>query len=318
MTRRYAGTADEGGTPRAARRAPVSPVPDIGTAGPGPRDGEAAISRRTFAALALGASATTLTRFTPARPAAARRAVRNVVLVHGAYADGSSWLEVIERLQEAGLNVTSVQNPLTSLADDVAATERALALQDGPTVLAGHSWAGTVISQAGLARVVTGLVYAAARAPDAGEDYTALAARYPEPPANAGLVASGGFKQLSERAFLRDFANGVPRRRALALYAAQGRVSDALFTAKTTVAAWRHRPTWYAVSRNDRTTSPDLERFLAARMRATTIELESGHLSIVTHPGRIAALILDATAHRGPAPRRTAGGPHALRREWPV
>lgn len=226
--------------------------------------------------------------------------VRNVVLVHGAYADGSSWSEVIERLQSAGMNVTSVQNPLTSLADDVAATERALALQDGPTILAAHSWGGTVISQAGLASNVTGLVYVAARAPDAGEDYTALAAKFPTPPANAQLVESGGFKQLSKEGFLRDFAGGVPRRRALALYAAQGRIASSLFpTSTTTVAAWRHKPTWYAVSKNDRTTSTELERFLAARMRAKTIELDSSHLSIVTHPDAIAQLILDAAAHQG-------------------
>jgi pimeloyl-ACP methyl ester carboxylesterase len=224
--------------------------------------------------------------------------VRNVVLVHGAYADGSSWADVIERLQAAGLNVTSVQNPLTSLADDVAATKRALALQDGPTILAAHSWGGTVISEAGLSPNVAGLVYVAARAPDAGEDYAALAARFPPPPANAGLVGSDGFKQLSRTAFLRDFAGDVPEKRALGLYAVQGRISDALFTGKTTVAAWRHKPTWYAISRNDRTTSPDLERFLAARMGARTRELDSSHLSIVSHPAEITQLILDAAAGR--------------------
>ncbi|WP_371543548.1 alpha/beta hydrolase [Streptomyces sp. NBC_00554] len=267
------------------------------------------ISRRTFSG-ALTAGAATAVAGVPATGAAAQERpapshpgdapVRNVVLVHGAYADGSSWSEVIERLQSAGMNVTSVQNPLTSLADDVAATERALALQDGPTILAAHSWGGTVISQAGLASNVTGLVYVAARAPDAGEDYTALAAKFPTPPANAQLVESGGFKQLSKEGFLRDFAGGVPRRRALALYAAQGRIASSLFpTSTTTVAAWRHKPTWYAVSKNDRTTSTELERFLAARMRAKTIELDSSHLSIVTHPDAIAQLILDAAAHQG-------------------
>lgn len=220
--------------------------------------------------------------------------MRNVVLVHGAYADGSSWSDVIVRLQAAGMNVTSVQNPLTSLADDVAATQRALALQQGPTIPAGHSWGGTVISQAGVAPNVTGLVYVAARAPDAGEDYAALAAKYPTPPANAGLVGSDGFKQLTQEAFLQDFAGGVPRPRALALYAAQGRISDSLFSGRTTVAAWRQKPTWYAVSKNDKTTSPELERFLAARMRAKTIELDSSHLSIVTHPAAIAQLIITA------------------------
>src|SRR5271155_4965333 len=135
--------------------------------------------------------------------------VRNVVLVHGAYADGSSWSEVIERLQGAGLAATAVQNPLTSLADDVAHTRRVLALQDGPAILAGHSFAGTVITEAGMDPRVVGLVYVAARAPDAGEDYAALANRFPAPPANAGLVYTGGFGALSEDAFLNDFANGV-------------------------------------------------------------------------------------------------------------
>lgn len=265
------------------------------------------ISRRTFSkVLAAGVATASITGLSAAQASAGAasqaatgakaKAVRNVVLVHGAYADGSSWSEVIERLQAAGLNVTSVQNPLTSLSDDVAATRRALALQDGPTILAAHSWGGTVISEAGLASNVTGLVYVAARAPDAGEDYAALAAQFPTPPANAGLVESGGFKQLSKEAFLRDFAGDVPRSLALSLYAAQGRISDSLFTSKTSVAAWRHKPTWYAVSRNDRTTSPDLERFLAARMGAKTMELDSSHLSIVSHPAAITKLILDAAA----------------------
>lgn len=131
--------------------------------------------------------------------------------------DGSSWSEVIGRLQQAGLKATAVQNPLTSLADDVAATRRILALQDGPTVLVGHSWAGTVISEAGIAPKVAALVYVAARAPDANEDYTALAKKFPTPPANAGLVLSGGFAQLTEEAFLRDFAAGVDPAKARVL-----------------------------------------------------------------------------------------------------
>src|SRR3979411_1814142 len=164
------------------------------------------ISRRTFIALTAGAATASLTGLSSVLASAGTRAraVRNVVLVHGAYADGSSWSEEIGRLQAAGLNVTSVQNPLTSLADDVAATERALALQDGPTILAAHSWGGTVISQAGLSSSnVSRLVYVAARAPDAGENYSALAAQFPTPPANAGLVKSGGFTQLSQDASLQ-------------------------------------------------------------------------------------------------------------------
>src|SRR5271156_4151801 len=131
--------------------------------------------------------------------------VRNVVLVHGAYADGSSWSAVIERLQSAGLTATAVQNPLTSLADDVAHTRRVLALHDGPVILAGHSFAGRVITEAGIEPRVAGLVYVAARAPDAGEDYAALAQRFPAPPASAGLVYTDEFGALTEDAFLNDF-----------------------------------------------------------------------------------------------------------------
>ncbi|MTV39430.1 alpha/beta fold hydrolase [Duganella radicis] len=226
---------------------------------------------------------------------AASASVDNIVLVHGAYADGSCWNEVIALLQKEGKHVTSVQNPLTSLADDAEATRRVLALQDGPTVLVGHSWAGTVISETGGDPKVKALVYVAARAPDAGEDYGALAATFPAPPASKGLVRSpDGFAQLSEEAFVRDFAGDLDPARARVLYAGQGRISQTLFSGRTTQAAWKLKPTYYAVSANDRTTSPDLERFLARRMGARTIELPSSHLSMISHAREIADLILEA------------------------
>jgi pimeloyl-ACP methyl ester carboxylesterase len=223
----------------------------------------------------------------------------NVVLVHGAYADGSSWSGVIEWLQAAGLRVTAVQNPLSSLTDDVAHTRRALALQDGPTILAGHSFAGTIISQAGIDPQVVGLVYVAARAPDAGEDHAALAKDFPSPPASAGLVYQEGFGALTEDAFMNDFANGVDPIKARTLFAVQGRVSETLFSERTTAAAWRSKPCWYAVSRRDRTISPELERLLAERMQATTVELDAGHLSLVSHAREVAELIIDAARSTG-------------------
>ena len=226
----------------------------------------------------------------PLRPAQAR----NVVLVHGAWADGSSWSEVIARLQAAGLHVTAVQNPLTSLADSVAATRRALALQDGPTVMVGHSWSGTVISETGTDPKVTALVYVAARAPDAAEDFVALSGKFPTMPVRAGVKEHDGFAYLSEDAFLRYFANGVSREKAEVLYAEQEPPAASLFGERTSVAAWHSKPSWYAVSKLDQTISPDLERFLAQRMKATTVELDAGHLSLVSHAQEISELILAA------------------------
>ena len=223
---------------------------------------------------------------------------KNVVLVHGAWADGSSWSEVIPILQAAGLHVTAVQNPLSSLADSVEATKRALAEQDGPTVLVAHSWGGTVISETGMDPKVSALVYVAARGPDAGEDFVALSGKFPTGPVRAGIQEHDGFTKLSEDSFLKYFANGVEPTKAEVLYAVQEPTAVSLFAGRTTVAAWRSRPSWYAVSKQDQTINPDLERFLAKRMNATTVELDAGHLSLVSHPKEIADLILAAAGHK--------------------
>jgi pimeloyl-ACP methyl ester carboxylesterase len=248
---------------------------------------------RKLLVISLGIVSPMLFAAEPAQPAEPVQA-RNVVLVHGAWADGSSWEEVITRLQAAGLHVTSVQNPLTSLADSVAASRRALALQDGPTVLVGHSWSGTVVSEAGADPKVSALVYVAARAPDAAEDFVALSGKFPTMPVRAGVQNHDGFAWLSEDAFLQYFANGVPREKAEVLYATQEPPAASLFGERTTVAAWRSKPSWYAVSNLDQTISPDLERFLAKRMKATTVELDAGHLSLVSNPQEITELILAA------------------------
>ncbi len=249
--------------------------------------------RRTVMGIlaATGAAGLLLDRAAAAPPAPK---ARNAVLVHGLFADGSCWSEVIPRLQAAGLNVTAVQNPLTTLAASVAATQRALALQDGPTVLVGHSFAGMIVTEAGVDPKVVSLVYVAARAPDAGEDYAALAKRFPTPPASAGIVWSGDYGQLGEAAFLRDFAGDLPAARARVLYAVQSPFERSLLAGKTKNAAWRSKPSWYAVSTEDRTIDPDLERFMAKRMGATTIEVKASHLSLLSQPDAIAKLILDA------------------------
>jgi pimeloyl-ACP methyl ester carboxylesterase len=250
------------------------------------------INRRdVLSAFALGAAAF----LTPAVLRAEEPRAKNIVLVHGLFADGSCWVEVIGRLQQAGYTVTSVQNPLTTLDDGVSAARRVLDRQDGPTILVGHSFSGMIVTEAGAHPKVTALVYIAARAPDAGEDYTALASRYPTPPASAGIVFDGDEGRLTEAAFLRDFAGDVPAAKAKVLYAVQEPFHKALLISKTTEAAWRSKPSFYAVSTEDRTIDPDLERFMAKRMGATTIELKSSHVSMISHPEEITQLIVDAS-----------------------
>lgn len=255
------------------------------------------INRRTFSTAVLAGAAASLISTRGMAAAAAPPKARNVVLVHGLFADGSSWSELIPLLQAAGLNVTSVQNPLTSLPEAVASAERVLARQDGPTVLAGHSFSGMIVTEAGMHPNVSALVYVAARAPDAGEDFPALAKTFPTPPASAGIVFDGDEGRLTEEAFLRDFAGDLPRAKAKALYAVQQSFNKALLAGKTTQAAWRSKPSYYAVSTEDRTINPDLERFLAKRMGAKTIEVKASHLSLISHPQVIANLILEAAGH---------------------
>src|SRR6201984_3202894 len=206
------------------------------------------MNRRTFStALLTGAAASLISTRGMAANATPEKA-RNVVLVHGLFADGSSWSEVIARLQHAGLNVTSVQNPLTTLAGAVASAERVLNRQDGPTVLAGHSFSGMIVTEAGTHPNVSAVVYVAARAPDAGEDYTALAKTFPTPPASAGIIFDGDEGRLNETAFLRDFAGDRPAAKAKVLYAVQQPFQKALLAGKTTNAAWRSKPSYYPVS----------------------------------------------------------------------
>jgi pimeloyl-ACP methyl ester carboxylesterase len=250
------------------------------------------MDRRTFMSATVAAAASSLLMGTAHGQPAPK--AKNVVLVHGLFADGSSWSEVIPRLQAAGLNVTSVQNPLTTLPEAVAATVGVLARQDGPTVLVGHSFSGMIVTDAGVHPNVSALVYVAARAPDAGEDYAALAKKFPTPPASAGVVFDGDEGRLSMEAFLHDFAGDVPEAKAKVLYAVQWPFHKALLAGKTTNAAWRSKPSWYAVSTEDRTINPDLERFMAKRMGAKTIEVKASHVSLISQPETIANLILEA------------------------
>ena len=256
------------------------------------------MNRRDFSlAMVAGAAASLSSMRTLAAMSAPVKA-RNVVLVHGLFADGSCWSDVIARLQNAGLNVTSVQNPLTTLPEAVAAAERVLNRQDGPTVLAGHSFSGMIVTEAGVHPNVSAVAYIAARAPDANEDYTALAKRFPAPPATAGIVFDGEEGRLNESAFLRDFAGDVPESKAKVLYAVQQPFQKSLLAGRTAQAAWRTKPSFYAVSTEDRTINPDLQRFMAKRMGAKTIEVKSSHVSLISQPDVIAALILEAAGQR--------------------
>jgi pimeloyl-ACP methyl ester carboxylesterase len=240
------------------------------------------VDRRTLVSMmAAGVASPFLQHAAAAQPAPK---ARNIVLVHGLFADGSCWSEVIARLQPKGLNVTSVQNPLTTLPEAVEAAQRALAMQQGPTVLVGHSFSGMIVIEAGVDPKVSALVYVAARAPDAGEDYTALAKQFPAPPASAGIVWPDDWGQLSEEAFLRDFAGDVPADKARVLYAVQAPFKRTLLAGKTTHAAWRSKPSWYAVSTEDRTINPDLERFMAKRMGAKAIDVKASHVSLISRP----------------------------------
>ncbi len=222
---------------------------------------------------------------------------RSVVLVHGLFADGSCWSEVIPRLQAAGLDVTSVQNPLTTLEEAVASARRVLDRQEGPTVLVGHSFSGMIVTEVGADPKVGALVYVAARAPDAGEDYAALAGTFPTPPASAGIVYDGDEGRLTEAAFLRDFAGDLPPDRARVLFAVQQPFRKALLTGRTP-GGLAVETSFYAVSTEDRTIDPDLERFMAKRMNAKTVELKASHLSLISQPQAVADLILEAAGRK--------------------
>ena len=229
--------------------------------------------------------------------AAPAQPVKNIVLVHGAFADGSSWAKVIKILQAKGYNVTAVQIPLTSFADDVAATNRALALQTGPVILVGHSWGGVVITEAGMDPKVAGLVYVAAIAPDVGEVVGDIGKAYPPPPALAApIVDKQGFMSLSTDAVVKHFASDLPAAEARVVAATQGPIIASAFGAKVSAVAWKTKPSWYIVSKLDGAIAPEEERFFAKRMGATTTELKASHVSMLSKPKDVAAVIMSAAA----------------------
>jgi pimeloyl-ACP methyl ester carboxylesterase len=220
----------------------------------------------------------------------------NIVLVHGAWADGSCWSDVIERLQADGYNVTAPQFPETSLADDVARLRSVLARQEGPTVVAGHSYGGQIMTALGSdAPNVVGLVYIAAFGLDEGESLGALLGQGPPTPALANLsIDENGFGWLPEEDFVGHFAADVDRVRARVMYAVQQPISMSTFEDVMGEPAWKSQPTWYLVAQNDEAIPPDAERQFASRMGATTIEVPASHVAMVSHAAEVAELIVTA------------------------
>lgn len=224
-----------------------------------------------------------------------KTAVKTIVLVHGAFADGSSWNKVIPILQEKGFDVIAVQNPTTSLADDVAAVDRALEAVDGPVVLAAHSWGGVVITQAGVHEKVAALVYVSAFAPGENQSINDLLADYPQPEWFAATSAdSGGFLKLSTEGIAEYFAQDLTDEEKLLVAAVQIPFAASAIADKVTETAWSEKPAWFVVSENDRIIYPDLERKTAEKIGAKTTELPASHVSMLAKPQEVADVIFAA------------------------
>lgn len=220
--------------------------------------------------------------------------VHNVILVHGAFADGSGWQGVRDRLVAKGYKVSIVQEPETSLADDVAATRRVIAQQDGPVVLVGHSYGGVVITQAGDDPKVKSLVYAAASVPDAGETLGELLAKIPSP-TNDVKPAGDGFLMIDPQKFHADFAADLPARQAQFMAESQVVISSSILEDKVSTAAWRTKPSYGIVAGADMVSAPDLERWMYKRANAKITEVPgSSHVVYISHPDKVAAVIEEA------------------------
>ncbi len=230
---------------------------------------------------------------------AAPQGVKNIVFVHGAFADGSSWAKVIPLLEAKGYHVTAVQNPLTSLADDVAATKRALAQQDGPVLLVGHSWGGMVISDAGTDPKVAGLVYVAAAAPDPNQSLGELTKDAPTPGLKK-IKADAGFLSMTPQGINEDFAQDLTPTERKVIIATQQPVAAAAFGEKMATVAWQTKPSWYIVAANDHMISPALEQAMAKKIKATTLTLQASHVPMLAQPQKVADFIAEA-AKKAPA-----------------
>jgi pimeloyl-ACP methyl ester carboxylesterase len=235
--------------------------------------------------------------------------VKNVVLVHGAWADGSSFAKIIPLLLARGYHVTAVQNPLQSLGEDVAVTKRAITNQDGPVILVGHSYGGMVITEAGADPKVAGLVYIAAFAPDEGQSVLDLAKPYPTTPGVAQAKPDAdGYLWMSRQGVLEDFTPDLPMTEREIAYVTQVPWNSKVLSEKVTAAAWKTKPSWFVVAANDRMIAPEYEKAVAAQIHATTTTLSSSHVAMLSHPRAVADVIIDATNKAGAG--SVAGGGH--------
>jgi pimeloyl-ACP methyl ester carboxylesterase len=218
----------------------------------------------------------------------------SILFVHGLWADGSCWSEVIPPLQADGYNVIAVQNPLTSLQEDVAAVKRALDRVGGPAILVGHSWGGFVITASGTDDRVKGLVYVAALGPETGESVVSAAAKFDPAPVFKHVAVVDGFIWLNRDA-LPHFAGDLSEHQQDLIHATQGPASAAMIETKLeSDPAWRIKPSWYVVAQNDQTITPAQERFMSKRMGATTVEVASSHVPMISHPDIVVGLIRKA------------------------
>jgi pimeloyl-ACP methyl ester carboxylesterase len=223
------------------------------------------------------------------------KGIKNIVLVHGAFADGSSWSKVIVQLQAKDYNVIAVQNPLTSLADDVIAAKRAIAQTDAPILLVAHSYGGMVISEAGNDPKVAGLVYVAALVPEEGQSANDVNAAMPTTGVEKEfLVSQDGFVSLSMKAVNEHFVPDASAVERKLVYATQVPLAASAGEEKVNKPAWKNKPTWYIVAAQDKVINPDLERFKAKLIKATTIELKSGHVPMISHPNKVTDFIIEA------------------------
>lgn len=220
--------------------------------------------------------------------------VKNIILVHGFWADGSCYDEIIPTLLSEGYEAIAVQNPLTSLADDIAATKRALDRAEGSCILVGHSWGGFVITEIGNDERVSGLVYLAALAPDTGESMVDLMSKYGTP--SPHFQEQNGVVWISKAGVDEVLANGLSEERRALIYVTQTPPSTSLTTVKASSSAWKDKPSWYILSTNDKAVPPELQRDMSQRMKAKTVAVEASHFPMISHPQEVLKVIREAAA----------------------